>query len=225
MTDISRSTYVKMPADKPLGLEFKQFEQEINLASGTQKRDLDIINESMEQHGTFLGVMQKRLSNIKVVQNYWIKGSITSALNALSMMNDNSMVMDLLNSTFADNLRIDNLNYENIAQILPHANNLVNSKYETYLLAGLKTSLNIIKAWGPEMIKIKTIPVSGGVDLAREERVKKVDVCIDHFMSLYKSKGFQKALKRTGEVQEVSMLLHNHLGNLLNKTRRELEAD
>jgi len=50
--------------------------------------------------------------------------------------------------------------------------------------------LNIVKLWGPEMIKIKTIPVSGGVDLAREERVKKVDVCIDHFMTLYKSKGF-----------------------------------
>jgi hypothetical protein len=30
------------------------------------------------------------------------------------------------------------------------------------------------------MIKIKTIPVGGGVDLAREERLKKVDVCIDH---------------------------------------------
>jgi hypothetical protein len=59
--------------------------------------------------------MQKRLSNIKVVQNYWVKGSITSALNALSMMNDPSMVMDLLNSTFAENSRIDNLNYENIA--------------------------------------------------------------------------------------------------------------
>jgi hypothetical protein len=46
------------------------------------------------------------------------------------------------------------------------------------------------------MIKIKTIPVGGGVDLSREERVKKVDTCIDHFMTLYKSKGFQKSLKR-----------------------------
>ena len=102
---------------------------------------------------------------------------------------------------------------------------MINSKYETHIIAGLKTSLNIVKLWGPEMIKIKTIPVSGGVDLAREERVKKVDVCIDHFMTLYKSKGFQKSLKRSGEVQEVAMLLHNHLGNLLNKTRRELEGE
>ena len=75
------------------------------------------------------------------------------------------------------------------------------------------------------MIKIKTVPVVGGVDLAREERIKKVDGCIDHFMTLYKSKGFQKCLKRQGEVQELSTLLHNHLANLLNKTRREFEAE
>ena len=50
------------------------------------------------------------------------------------------------------------------------------------------------------MIKIKTVPVVGGVDLAREERIKKVDACIDHFMTLYKSKGFQKCLKRQGDV-------------------------
>jgi hypothetical protein len=29
------------------------------------------------------------------------------------------------------------------------------------------------------MILIKTVPVSGGVDLAREERLKKVDACTD----------------------------------------------
>ena len=55
------------------------------------------------------------------------------------------------------------------------------------------------------MIKIKTIAVGGGVDLAREERVKKVDVCIDHFQNFYKNKGFQKATKRQGEVQEIAM--------------------
>ncbi len=140
-------------------------------------------------------------------------------------MSDTSIVMDLLNNTFAENLKIETLNYENIAHVLPHATNLINSKYETHILAGLKTSYNLVKFWGPEMIKIKTIAVGGGVDLSREERIKKVDGCIDHFMNLYKSKGFQKSLKRQGEVQEVANLLHNHLQNLLNKTRRELEAD
>ena len=145
----------------------------------------------MEQHPTLIGVLNRRVSSIKVVHAYWSKGNIYSALNALTMMNDPSIVMDVLNNAFALGVNIECLNYDNIAQILPHAINLVNSKYETHILAGLKTSLNIMKVWGAEMIKIKCFqPVGGGVDLAREDRVKKVDTCIDQFMAFYKSKGF-----------------------------------
>lgn len=61
------------------------------------------------------------------------------------MMNDTSIVMDVLNNTFAENLKVDVLNYENIAQIIPHTINLVNSRYETHILAGLKTAVNILK--------------------------------------------------------------------------------
>lgn len=46
MEDFSRATYIKSPLDKPLGLDMKSFEQNIN--AGTQKRDLEIINEVME---------------------------------------------------------------------------------------------------------------------------------------------------------------------------------
>jgi hypothetical protein len=55
------------------------------------------------------------MSSIKVILNWWNKGNITSAINALNMMNDMSVVMDVLNNTFAENQRIDMLNYENIA--------------------------------------------------------------------------------------------------------------
>ena len=41
--------------------------------------------------------------SIKVILNWWNKGNVTSALNALSMMNDTSIVMDVLNNTFAEN--------------------------------------------------------------------------------------------------------------------------
>ena len=57
----------------------------------------------MEQHTTLVGVLQRRVSSIKTILNWWNKGSITSALNALSMMNDTSIIMDVLNNTFAEN--------------------------------------------------------------------------------------------------------------------------
>lgn len=85
------------------------------MSNGQRNSDLQIINEIMEQHTTLVGVVQKRVNCIKTILNWWDKGNITSALNALSMMNDAGIVMDVLNNTFADNQKIDVLNYENIA--------------------------------------------------------------------------------------------------------------
>ena len=59
MTDMSRATYVKAPADKPMGLDLKQFEQQVTQtnSSNTNKVDLNMINELMDQHNTIIGVM------------------------------------------------------------------------------------------------------------------------------------------------------------------------
>ena len=40
----------------------------------------------------------------------------------------------------------------------------------------------------------------GGVDLAREDRVKKCDMVIEDFHQLYKSRGLTKAQGRDGEI-------------------------
>lgn len=57
----------------------------------------------MEQHTTLVGVISRRMGSIKVILNWWTKGNITSSINALNMMNDPSVIMDVLNNTFADN--------------------------------------------------------------------------------------------------------------------------
>jgi hypothetical protein len=44
----------------------------------------------------------------------------------------------------------------------------------------------------------------GGIDLAREERLAKADLCVDAFYNLSKSKSFVKTLKRGGEITEIS---------------------
>ena len=132
--------------------------------------------------------------------NWWNKGNITSAINALQMQGYLSVANDVLNSTFAKNQRLDLLNYDNIAAIMPHCISLVNSRYETHILTGLRTTLNILRQYGQTMIQIKTTPVGRGVDLAREERIIKVDSCIDQFQKFHQSKGYQKCQTRKGEV-------------------------
>ena len=55
----------------------------------------------MDNHVPLLGVIQRRQNSIKVILNWWSKGNITSAINGLNMQNDLSVIMDVINNTFA----------------------------------------------------------------------------------------------------------------------------
>ena len=75
---MSRMTYIKAPKDEPLNLDMSAFDKQgaIDRQGSSQdssKKDIEIINECMERHTTFNGVMQRRSANIKVVMNYIIK--------------------------------------------------------------------------------------------------------------------------------------------------------
>ena len=101
----------------------------------------------MERHSTFNGVMQRRSANIKVVMSYILKqNNLVSALNALNMIKDPTVSMDILNSTFAKNKRMEMLNFEKIVLLMPHIQDMIDSKYETHMKAGLKSALNVLKS-------------------------------------------------------------------------------
>jgi hypothetical protein len=63
----------------------------------------------------------------------------------------------------------------------------------------------------------------GGVDLAREDRIKNCDNVIDAFFQLSKSRSYMKALSRDGEIKEIASKLNRQLQDFLNKTKAELE--
>ena len=54
------------------------------------------------------------------------------------MIKDPTVSMDILNSTFAKNKRMDMLNFEKVTMLIPHIQDLIDSKYETHMKAGLK---------------------------------------------------------------------------------------
>ena len=69
----------------------------------------------MEQHSIIVGVLKRRMQSLQVIQSWWSKGNLGTALNSLAMMKDDSITMDVLNNNFAENQKIDSLNYDLIA--------------------------------------------------------------------------------------------------------------
>ena len=127
-----------------------------------------------------IGVISRRTDSVKVIINWWNKGQVSSAINALNMQNDLSVSMDILSFTLAQNSRVNTLKTENVTSVMPQIISLTNSKYETHLMAGLSSSLNLLRHFGQGMIDLKMAPVNQReVDLAREDRIRKVDECIN----------------------------------------------
>ena len=60
--------------------------------------------------------------------------------------------MDIINSTFAKGKRIDMLNFEKIILLMPHVQDMIDSKYDTYNKAGLKCALNVLNAFKAQII-------------------------------------------------------------------------
>ena len=74
------------------------------------------------------------------------------ALSQLNSHNDNTVTMDIFKATFAKNKRIDMLNFAMIKKAMPLTQNLLDSKYETHNMCGLKTAFNILKAFYTQII-------------------------------------------------------------------------
>ena len=114
---------MKAPKNEPIDLDMDAFKgpakEKSNVSIDQEensKLDLEIINSCMERHSTFHTVMQRRMANIKVVQNYIVsQNNIASALNALNMIKDPTVSMDVLNATFARNRRLDLLNLDKVS--------------------------------------------------------------------------------------------------------------
>ena len=77
------------PKDQPAGLNMEDFvmtdpnnQQQEEVDS---KRLVEIINEVSQHHTTLVQVVSRRADQVKVVINWWNKGDVTSAINALSM--------------------------------------------------------------------------------------------------------------------------------------------
>lgn len=70
---------------------------------------------------------------------------------------------------------------DNVLTILPHITQLIGSKYDVYIKNGIKSAWNILKCFSDRVISAKSVALSNGVDLAREERLKKCD----NFIEIY----------------------------------------
>lgn len=143
MSNFTPSLY-EVPTDTPLGLDLEKF-----LTSTTDFSNLNsenthekIMNGIMKENKIVQNILSKRAINARALVNWWMKGNVDSTINTLTSKRDTSLVMDFFNYAFVKGkpVNLELVTMENAAAILAHLSSLINSKYETYLIVGIKAS-------------------------------------------------------------------------------------
>jgi katanin p80 WD40 repeat-containing subunit B1 len=191
------STFVPV-ADKPIGLEFNEFLPKVS----PELENLKIIQELSENHSNLLAVLNRRSENIHLVLKWWDSGNMPAALNALNMMNDISVIADVLKNGMTDT-KNEWITLELCGQVIPLSCSLIESKYESYIKTGISVVITLIKQFRSIISSTLTAPASMGVDLSREDRVKRCEVCFNAFRNVADSPSLAKNARRenlTGEL-------------------------
>uniref|UniRef100_A0A8C2ARE3 Katanin p80 WD40 repeat-containing subunit B1 n=1 Tax=Cyprinus carpio TaxID=7962 RepID=A0A8C2ARE3_CYPCA len=138
------------------------------LKSGVMGDD-EALAQIRKGHDTMCVMLTSRYKNLDTVRFVWASGDVKTSLDSAVSMNDLSIVVDILNII---NLKPSLWKLDLCTSILPQIEELLQSKYESYVQTGCMSLKLILKRFWPLISDTLTAPPSVGVDITREERLK-----------------------------------------------------
>ncbi len=150
--NLSTSSFNTNMSNEPLGLDLNSFlknnkNMDETVHDVSQTNDIPLIQEINDQHQAIKAAIAKRFNSIKMVANWWVKSDFSSAINALNLMKDSSVINDFFNFAFfsRDDFSRIPLNLEHLISLFKHCYNLINSKYENYCNTGCQSGLIFLR--------------------------------------------------------------------------------
>ncbi|KAL2088565.1 hypothetical protein ACEWY4_015464 [Coilia grayii] len=191
--------------NKPIGLNVADF-----LPSG-RMTDEEALAQIKKGHDTMCVMLSRRCKNLNTVRAVWSNGDIKAAVDLAVSMKDLSIVVDILNIV---NLKPSLWKLDLCTSILPQIEELLQSKYESYVQTGCVSLKLILKRFWPLISDTLTAPPSVGVDITREERHHKCKTCYNQLLNVHKVvKNHAKQVGRHGSTFTELQLLMSPLDN------------
>ena len=167
-----------------------------NVAKVSSKNDVAIINEMMELDQQFIAIMKKRIKGLEKISEEYKKGNYEETMAEAGLCKDLGVVNDFFRyALIKKDLSKISLKSDMAIQIFPIILNMINCKYDIYFKTGINTAWTILNLFSDPIIDAMKTPLSGGIDLNREEKIKKYKIIIDYFKRLRESEILQNNLK------------------------------
>lgn len=218
----------EVPIDKPWGLNLEKFLNNVSHGITTtqtfgtlnQAPPIEVQRKIMEDviksNKTMLSVMNSRRIHLENVKVNWELGDLSKTLNALVINKDTSAVMDFINNSFVESddgtnremirHNIQGIKITNCGALLSHIYTLLNSKYETYLICGIK-ALKVVFQTISEIIFKCRDDIRNGNEVAgeikNEEKGRRLTILMKQLTKIVESKGIAKGRLRQNKSGEL----------------------
>ncbi|XP_046379150.2 katanin p80 WD40 repeat-containing subunit B1-like isoform X2 [Haliotis rufescens] len=141
----------------------------------------EVLSSIQKGHDAMMKVMTSRGRNLQIVRAMWTSGNTKTAIDSALSMKDPAVMIDILNVL---NTKTSLWNLDLCSTLLPHLKDMLNSKYESYVLTTATSIKMILRNMGPVIKANMTAPPSIGVDISREERHQKCHTCYMALMDI-----------------------------------------
>nr|XP_055065890.1 katanin p80 WD40 repeat-containing subunit B1-like [Misgurnus anguillicaudatus]XP_055065893.1 katanin p80 WD40 repeat-containing subunit B1-like [Misgurnus anguillicaudatus]XP_055065900.1 katanin p80 WD40 repeat-containing subunit B1-like [Misgurnus anguillicaudatus]XP_055065910.1 katanin p80 WD40 repeat-containing subunit B1-like [Misgurnus anguillicaudatus]XP_055065919.1 katanin p80 WD40 repeat-containing subunit B1-like [Misgurnus anguillicaudatus] len=167
--------------NEPIGLNAGDFLSHARNSKASVMGDEEALAQIRKGHDTMCVMLTSRYKNLYTVRSVWTSGDVKTSLDSAVSMNDLSIVVDILNIV---NLKPSLWKLDLCTSILPQIEELLQSKYESYVQTGCTSLKLILKRFWPLISDTLTAPPSVGVDITREERHQKCKACYKQLKNL-----------------------------------------
>ena len=167
-----------------------------NVAKVSSKNDVSIINDMMELDPQFITIMKKRIKGLEKISEQYQKGNYEESMAEVGLCKDLGVVNDFFRyALIKKDINKISLKSDMAIQIFPIILNMINCKYDIYFKTGVNTAWMILNLFSDPIIDAMKTPLSGGIDLNREDKINKYKIIIDYFKRLRESQILQNNLK------------------------------
>ena len=194
----------------PLDLDLNNFiPKKEEQSSIIEKNDIPIIEEVQKQNNQFCQILQSRIGKLKTMNTVWNNNyNKTEAFGVMGELNDLGLSNDILNYAFIQTeLKNIDIRSDDLLILFPSIIKMINSKYDIYFKNGCLAAWNILKLYYNIIIQTKeSIYYSPkGIDLNKEDKIKKYNIIIDYFHQLKNLPNIDEHLRKGGQIEGLDL--------------------
>jgi hypothetical protein len=201
--NLSTSSFNTNSTNEPLGIDLNSFlknnkNMDETVHDVSQTNDIPIIQEINDQHQSIKSVIAKRFNSIKMVSNWWTKSDFSSAINALNLMKDSSVINDFLKFALIsrDDFSRIKFIFEHLLSLFKHSINLINSKYEAYCLTGCQSGLILLRKFSELSSTVKNSSNQNIQNIQNNEQLKICEAISEILMKIFSTSNLDKLRQR-----------------------------